>query len=176
MVKTSTIEAQFTEILDQNIGKVVSGIPVAVAPKQKHFHAHGHGTHLNTPTILVVDDEPDVLNALRKRLEFMGFHVLCASDGPSGMSVAFRESPDAIILDIGLPMLDGHGVAERLRYNRRTRYTPVIFLTARTAMKDREAAEENCAFAYITKPFIAAEIISAVNRAVDLPKTQNDLM
>lgn len=168
MVTLSPARAQAADLLDQmtpaqdDADMAPNSVP-GYTPLKKI------GSKMQTPTVLVVDDEPDVLAALRKRLEFMGFHVLCAGDGPSATSVAFRESPDVIILDVGLPLLDGHGVAERLRYNRRTRYIPVIYLTARTGIQDRATAEENCAFAYITKPFIAAEILTAVNRALDLP-------
>jgi len=141
-------------------------------PGRKSLSRTGKG--VITPTILVVDDEPDVLNALRRRLEYMGFRVICAEDGEMATQVAFHESPDVIILDVGLPMLDGHGVAERLRHSRQTRYTPVIYLTARTAQEDRASADENCAFAYITKPFIAAEILSTVNRALELSQAMFD--
>jgi DNA-binding response OmpR family regulator len=118
--------------------------------------------------IMVVDDEPDVVKALAIRLNSWGFDVIWASDGVSATIMAVNEMPDAILLDIGIPDGDGHTVAERLRTSERTRTTPVIYLTARTASEDIRTAKMSGAFDYITKPFFAADLLTALNRALNI--------
>jgi DNA-binding response OmpR family regulator len=120
------------------------------------------------PKVLVVDDEPDVLNALRIRLKTWGFDVICAEDGMTATKIAIDQAPDVVLLDIGIPAGNGHTVAENLKQNLRTRYTPVIYLTARNAPQDRHIAEKNGAFDYITKPFVAADILATLNRALNI--------
>lgn len=116
--------------------------------------------------VLVVDDEPDITIALARRLKASKFDVSIASDGYTATELAMRESPDAIILDIGLPAGDGHVVAQRLRENYRTVSIPIIFLTARALEADRELAEQANAFAFFTKPFNPTELLNAVEHAV----------
>src|SRR4249920_4269731 len=87
--------------------------------------------------ILVVDDEPDVLLLFRVNLQHAGHDVLEASDGEQGLAVAMAEAPDAIVLDLMLPLMDGYGVLEHLLADERTRDIPVLVLTAKAQREDR---------------------------------------
>ena len=109
--------------------------------------------------VLIVDDEPDIVRALRVRLEAAGLTVLTAGDAILGTAVAIRERPDVIILDIGLPGGDGHLVFERLRGNPVTTDIPVVFLTARAGKEDVKRAHDAGAAGYFTKPYRAEDLL-----------------
>jgi DNA-binding response OmpR family regulator len=113
-------------------------------------------------TVLMVDDQPDIVRLVRDYLERAGFEVLTAGDGEEALRIARREHPDLVILDLTLPRLDGLDVARALR---RDGDVPIIMLTARTEESDRVAGLELGADDYVTKPFSAREIVARV-RAV----------
>jgi DNA-binding response OmpR family regulator len=113
-------------------------------------------------TVLVVDDQPDIVRLVRDYLERAGFHVLAAGDGEQALQIARRSHPDLVILDLTLPRLDGLDVARALR---RDGDVPIIMLTARTEESDRVAGLELGADDYVTKPFSAREMVARV-RAV----------
>jgi DNA-binding response OmpR family regulator len=113
-------------------------------------------------TVLVVDDQPDIVRLVRDYLERAGFDVLAAQDGEQALQIARRSHPDLVILDLGLPGLDGLDVARTLR---RDGDTPIIMLTARAEEADRVAGLELGADDYVTKPFSAREMVARV-RAV----------
>jgi DNA-binding response OmpR family regulator len=113
-------------------------------------------------TILVVDDEPRIVQVVRDYLEHGGFTVLTASDGPSALRSARTGRPDLVILDLGLPGLDGLDVARSLR---REGEMPIIMLTARTDESDKLVGLELGADDYLTKPFSPKELVARV-RAV----------
>lgn len=112
--------------------------------------------------ILVVDDEPKIVQLARDYLEHAGFGVLAARDGKSALSVARASKPDLIILDLGLPNLDGLDVTRSLR---KESNVPIIMLTARTEESDKLVGLELGADDYITKPFSPKELVARV-RAV----------
>ena len=114
------------------------------------------------PTILVVDDEPRIVQLVRDYLERGGFNVLVASDGPTALRTARTGRPDLIVLDLRLPGLDGLDVARALR---RDGEVPIIMLTARTEESDKLVGLELGADDYITKPFSPRELVARV-RAV----------
>jgi CheY-like chemotaxis protein len=116
--------------------------------------------------ILVVDDEPEIVKAVSMRLRFAGYEIVTAMDGAQATQVAFRENPDLVILDIGMPCGDGHTVAKRLADNTVTMMTPIIFLTARTAPVEKERAISEGAAGFLTKPFIPSELLAAVHGAL----------
>lgn len=89
-----------------------------------------------------------------------------ANDGSMATTVAMRELPDLVILDIGLPCGDGHTVFERLRANLNTMLIPVIFLSARTSQVDKARAHDAGAFAYLTKPFRSDQLLDVVASAI----------
>ena len=117
---------------------------------------------VNVATILVVDDEPRIVQLVRDYLEHGGFTVLTASDGPSALRTARTGRPDLVVLDLSLPGLDGLDVARSLR---REGVVPIIMLTARTEESDKLVGLELGADDYMTKPFSPKELVARV-RAV----------
>ncbi len=120
--------------------------------------------------ILVVDDEPQLLRALRINLTARGYDVTTAADGRTALLAASRHNPDVIVLDLGLPDMDGIEVLAGLRgWNT----APVIVLSARTDAADKVAALDTGADDYVTKPFgmeeFLARIRAAVRRAATVP-------
>jgi len=113
-------------------------------------------------TILVVDDEPRIVQLARDYLEHAGFEVVTASDGPSGLAAARTRSPDLVVLDLGLPRMDGLDVARALRHDSAV---PIIMLTARADETDKLVGLELGADDYVTKPFSPKELVARV-RAV----------
>jgi two-component system alkaline phosphatase synthesis response regulator PhoP len=112
------------------------------------------------PTILVVDDEPQIATIARDYLTRAGFSVAVARDGTSGLEMARQNRPDLVVLDLGLPRLDGLAVARALR---RESDVPIIMLTARVDEADRLAGFEVGADDYITKPFSPRELVARVS-------------
>src|SRR5437899_8618821 len=110
-------------------------------------------------TILVVDDEPRIVQLVRDYLEHGGFTVLTASDGPAALRTARTGRPDLVVLDLGLPGLDGLDVARSLR---REGEVPIIMLTARAEESDRIVGLELGADDYLTKPFSPNELVARV--------------
>ena len=118
-------------------------------------------------TVLVVDDEPKIVEVVREYLEHAGFAVRTAGDGPSALERARALAPDLVVLDLGLPGLDGLDVARQLRRSSRV---PVIILTARGDEVDRIIGLELGADDYLVKPFSPRELVArvrAVLRRVD---------
>ena len=113
-------------------------------------------------TILVVDDEPGIVTVVRDYLEHGGFSVVTASDGPGALRLAAAHGPDLVVLDLGLPGLDGLDVIRELR---RTSVVPIIVLTARGDESDRIVGLELGADDYLAKPFSPRELVARV-RAV----------
>ncbi len=111
------------------------------------------------PTVLVVDDEPQIATIARDYLTRAGFSVAVATDGASGLEMARQNRPDLVVLDLGLPRLDGLEVARALR---RESDVPIIMLTARVDEADRLAGFEVGADDYITKPFSPRELVARV--------------
>lgn len=103
--------------------------------------------------ILIVDDEEDILNVLKFRLEANNYEVLTASDGQEGLNKARTERPDLLILDLMLPKLDGYKVCRMLKFDESYKAIPIIMFTAKAQQKDEELGKEMGADAYIAKPF-----------------------
>ena len=110
-------------------------------------------------TILVVDDEPKITQLVRDYLERAGFSVLIAFDGSKALSVAKTEKPDMIVLDLGLPRLDG---LDFTREFRKVSNAPIIMLTARAEESDKLIGLELGADDYVTKPFSPKEVVARV--------------
>ena len=113
-------------------------------------------------TILVVDDEPKIATLARDYLEHAGFSVLTASDGTSALTTIRQRRPDLVVLDLGLPGLDGLDVTRELR---RDSTIPIVMLTARDDELDKLLGLELGADDYLTKPFSPRELVARV-RAV----------
>jgi two-component system alkaline phosphatase synthesis response regulator PhoP len=110
-------------------------------------------------TILIVDDEPKIIQIARDYLENAGFRVLRAGDGRAALAVTRSEKPDLIVLDLGLPEMDGLDVTRTLR---RDSGVPIIMLTARDEETDKLIGLELGADDYITKPFSPKELVARV--------------
>src|SRR5690242_15213415 len=111
-----------------------------------------------TKTVLVVDDEQDILDLVRYRLEYDGYRVITASDGESGLSIARAERPDLCVLDVMMPKLSGLEVLAHLRDDPSTAAIRVILLTARGQDADVDRGFELGAHDYVTKPFSPREL------------------
>ena len=113
-------------------------------------------------TVLVVDDEPDLVELLQYALETEGFRVLTASDGVAGLAIAEAEKPDLIVVDIMMPRMDGIALTEQLRERAALRLTPILMLTARTDENDEIAGLEAGADDYLPKPVSPKRLVSRV--------------
>jgi DNA-binding response OmpR family regulator len=116
--------------------------------------------------ILVVDDDSDMRRALHIRLRAHGYDTVFATDGLLAMTTALKESPDLILLDLGLPAGDGFVVLERLQKNTKLSCIPVIVLTARESRANKEKALAAGACAYLQKPAENEELIAAIEKAL----------
>ena len=114
------------------------------------------------PTVLVVDDEPKIAQLARDYLEHAGFAVLLAGDGNSAVQAASVRQPDLVVLDLGLPGIDGLEVMRRIRS---AGSTPIVVLTARDTELDKLLGLELGADDYVTKPFSHRELVARI-RAV----------
>jgi DNA-binding response OmpR family regulator len=110
-------------------------------------------------TILVVDDEPKILELLRDYLENAGYVVRLARDGKAALAAARADPPDLIVLDLGLPEMDGLDVTRQMR---KTSSAPIIMLTARADESDKLVGLELGADDYMTKPFSPKELVARV--------------
>ena len=113
-------------------------------------------------TVLVVDDETDILELVAFNLERQQFHVLTADNGISAVQIAREKLPDMIVLDLMLPGMDGFSVYKELRADPRTSSIPVLMLTAKGEVNDRIAGLELGADDYVTKPFSPKELMLRV--------------
>jgi len=112
----------------------------------------------------VVDDELDMLMAIKLRLEASGYIVHTATDGLEGLNAARRLKPDLIVLDIMLPKMNGYKISRFLKYDEEYKHIPVIMLTALASEDDRSTGVETGANAYLTKPFDSATLIETVRK------------
>lgn len=124
------------------------------------------------PTILVVDDETDLVHLLRYNLEREGYNVLCAYDGSNACKLAEESTPDLMILDLMLPDSSGYDVCRHLKKSPATSKIPVIMLTARSAEYDRIKGFECGAEDYVVKPFSPKELVLRVKAL--LGRTRKD--
>ena len=115
------------------------------------------------PHILVVDDEPQILRALRTILTEKNFTVTTASRGEEALTLAAANPPDVIILDLGLPDIDGYEVCAQLRT---WTQTPIIVLSVRDSERDKVRALDKGADDYLTKPFGIEELLARVRVAL----------
>jgi len=124
--------------------------------------------------ILIVDDEPDVLDLVKTNLTNAGFFVATADDGEEALKKANSLIPDLILLDLMLPQVDGLEVCKILRRSDATRDIPIIMLTARASEIDRVLGLELGADDYVTKPFSPRELVLRVKALLRRGKTADD--
>jgi DNA-binding response OmpR family regulator len=118
--------------------------------------------------ILIIDDDKDLQRGLNIRLKATGYSTVFATDAVSAISVARKEDPDVIILDIGLPCGDGFTVMQRLTSLASTSVTPIIVITGRDPSTTEERALKAGAVAFLQKPFDNDELLAAIQKALGL--------
>ena len=127
-------------------------------------------------TVMVVDDEPKIVQLARDYLEHAGFAVVVAHDGKAALATARAEKPDLVVLDLGLPELDGLDVARRLRGESNV---PIVMLTGRSEESDKLVGLELGADDYVTKPFSPKELVArvrAVLRRTERPRSEAEIV
>jgi two-component system KDP operon response regulator KdpE len=122
------------------------------------------------PTVLVIDDEPQIRRLLRVTLEANGYHVLDAATGRDGIAQAAQRRPDVVVLDLGLPDLEGVEVLTRIREWSRV---PVVILSVRDQEDEKVSALDAGADDYVTKPFGAAELLARLRVVLRHAKPQD---
>ncbi|MEV2218964.1 response regulator transcription factor [Nocardia vinacea] len=125
----------------------------------------------SNPTVLVVDDDEDVLASVERGLRLSGFQVRVARDGAEALRSVTEQVPDAVVLDMNMPLLDGAGVVTALRALGNE--VPICVLSARASVDDRISGLESGADDYLTKPFVLAELVARIKallrRRSDVP-------
>lgn len=134
---------------------------------------------MSRQTILVVDDEQDLLDLLEYNLKKEGFHVIKADDGEEGIELARKHQPNLILLDIMMPNMDGMEVCRQLREDPQSREVPIIFLTARSDEKTEVEGLNLGADDFVTKPISTRKLMSrihAVLRRVESPEEEEKVI
>jgi two-component system, cell cycle response regulator DivK len=121
--------------------------------------------------VLLVEDNEMNRDMLSRRLMRRGFEVIFAMDGKEGVDTARREKPDIILMDLSLPVMDGWEATRRVKSDDATRSVPVIGLTARAMVGDREKAMEAGCDDYDTKPVELDRLIGKIERLLGAPKS-----
>ncbi|MCR9088531.1 MAG: response regulator [Rhodobacteraceae bacterium] len=116
--------------------------------------------------VLLLEDEPNIIEAIRFILSRDGWQVSCHSDGATAVDTVTRLEPDVVVLDVMLPNRNGFDILRDLRAQRATASLPVLMLTAKGQAKDRERAEDLGVSAFMTKPFANAEVIERLRSLV----------
>ncbi len=116
--------------------------------------------------ILIVDDEPNIVLALKYLMEDAGFDVYCAYNGDEAVDIVSDLMPDLIILDVMMPGRDGFSVAKYIRNREELSNTIILFLTAKGTSKDKMQGYDSGAESYIVKPFDNDEIVEKVQEAL----------
>lgn len=115
------------------------------------------------PTVLIIDDDPLIIKMVTLHLQREGYRVLSALNGLLGLKMARANSPDALLLDLMLPGIDGFEILTQLRAVPETADLPVVIMSAKSGLADIETANRIGADAYLTKPFRTGELLSILN-------------
>ena len=135
------------------------------------FDFFGFGKKASKTKILVVDDEPNIVQTLKDRLEMNEYTVFTACNGQEGLEVAKQETPDLILLDVIMPVMDGHEALENLRQAEWGRNISVIMLTARSQAQDISRAKACDIEDYIIKPFDLSELLEKIESVLEHKKS-----
>lgn len=114
--------------------------------------------------ILVVDDEPDLVEMVKMRLEANGYEVITAYDGKEALDKAHKENPDLMLLDLMLPKIDGYKVCRMLKFDEKYKHICIIMFTARAQESDEKIGMEVGADAYMVKPFEPQKLLSKIKK------------
>jgi CheY-like chemotaxis protein len=120
----------------------------------------------SAPTVLLVEDDPDLLRFARTTLRLGGYRVRTATRGDEALRLVARTRPDLVVLDLRLPGVDGVQVLQALRADPALAATPVVVLTASAGPEDRERALAAGVAAYLLKPVSADDLLAAVERVL----------
>ncbi len=120
-----------------------------------------------TKSVLLAEDEPNIVESLTFLLERAGFEVIVKQDGRQALEAAKTNPPNVLILDAMLPEMDGYEVLRQLRADSQTHKLPVVMLTAKGQRADRETAMQCGADIFMTKPYSNSEIVAAVQQLAD---------
>ena len=113
--------------------------------------------------ILLIDDEADLVETIQWMLQSSGYDIVSATNGKEGLELATRERPDLIVLDIRMPVMDGHEMLKRLRGNPDMKDIPVIMCTMSDEIWDITEASQYKICDYITKPFNGLDLIEKIS-------------
>lgn len=122
---------------------------------------------METQKVLVIDDDVNIAATIQDFLEEKGFQVVSAPDGLQGLELAKKELPNLILLDVGLPNMNGYEVCQKIREVPELRHTPVIMLTANSLTKDELSGFAAGADDYLTKPFKPARLLARIQTAIE---------
>jgi putative two-component system response regulator len=132
-------------------------------------------THHSAGRILVVDDEPIVIELITRLMVRFGFEVDKATNGGAALEAVVREPPDVVLLDVNMPDMDGFEVCRRLKRDATSRLIPVVLLTALTSVEDRIRGLDAGADDFLSKPFVAAELEARVRSLAKLKRYTDSL-
>lgn len=124
---------------------------------------------LTAASVLLVDDEPHILDVFSSYLMFCGFQVTTAHDGEEALKALHETLPDIVVLDIRMPVMDGWAVCKRIKSSPQTAHLPVIFLSAFDQAVDHERACSLGVQGYLAKPCEPAELVNQICRCLRLP-------
>jgi DNA-binding NarL/FixJ family response regulator len=116
--------------------------------------------------LLLIDDDPNLILLVKDYLEFRGYEVITADNGKEALHLLSQDLPDMIICDIMMPEMDGYGLIEHIRQDRRTNWIPVLFLSAKGQSQDRIKGLNLGADVYMVKPFEPEELVAQVESSL----------
>lgn len=118
--------------------------------------------------ILIVDDEPNIVMSLEYAFKKKKFKVFIARDGSEAIDIAHQQLPDAIVLDIMMPKMDGYETISILKKNENLNHTKMVFLSAKNKEVDKQKGLDLGADLYLTKPFSVKKVISQIEQLINL--------
>ena len=123
------------------------------------------------PRVLLVDDYPDAREMYTEYLEFSGYEVIAAGNGLEALQRAVDASPDIILMDLSLPVMDGWEATRRLKADHRTASIPVVALTVHALAGISEGAKKAGCDAFVTKPCLPEDLVREIKKILDAPPT-----
>ncbi len=117
--------------------------------------------------ILIVEDNPDLRDILQWHIEHQGYDTILAFNGKEAVDLATSQVPDLIIMDMMMPVMDGHQATRMIREHPSTYSTPILAVTARVTMKDKEDCIQSGCDEFIAKPYTSIQLISSIAKLLD---------